>query len=226
MKNNDLNLIQSEAPQSTQERHCSSVHAPKQRCTASAQVRQINYCFVCRRLICTIYFSLPGQVLSTKQLPFKTVFSTPVKSLLSAPLAGCFFPVHVDMILVGLYSSGAGAFLGGWQEQAHCLFPLKKNFDSQLNGFGSLLGALFVSFTSRQVSRSFPFPPCLSRRLVQPSRASRELPKSASCDASPAQEQLFPFLLFHVGRRAQFNFCFAATPLIFSLFLSTLPLLP
>lgn len=129
MKNNDLNLIQSEAPQSTQERHCSSVHAPKQRCTASAQVRQINYCFVCRRLICTIYFSLPGQVLSTKQLPLKTVFSTPVKSLLSAPLAGSFFPVHVDMMLVSLYSSDAGAFLGGWQEQAHCLFPLKKNFD-------------------------------------------------------------------------------------------------
>lgn len=127
MKNNDLNLIQSEAPQSTQERHCSSMHAPKQRCAASAQVRQINDCFVRRRLVCTIYFSLLGQVLNTKQLPFKMVFSTPITPLLSAPLAGSFFPV--DMILVGLYSSDAGAFLGGWQEQVHCLFPLKKNFD-------------------------------------------------------------------------------------------------
>lgn len=151
------------------------MHAPEQRCAALAQVRQINYCFVCKKLIFSIYGSLPGQLLllkSTRKAPVLCPFGW---FLLSSRHD---FGGSVWVSLTSDAEGMQGTFFWWLAEASSLPLPLEEEVllrrSMELRPPWLFLKVLCVPSTSIKVSRSFPFPPLLSHVLASP--ASRSMP--------------------------------------------------
>lgn len=198
------------------------MHAPEQRCAALAQVRQINYCFVCKKLIFSIYGSSPGQ------LPL-------LKSTRKAPVLCPFgwfllcsrhdFGGSVWVSLTSDAEGMQGTFFGGWQKQVHCLFPLREKVYCAGQWNWGHLGSFWKSsvFPSppskcHAASPSHPFSPtCWPAQPADPCQPTAIQKCQLWCQTSP-RAAVSISLVFHVGRRVQFHFRCAASLLIPSLF--------
>lgn len=185
------------APQGTHEHWYAAVPTPERRCVALAQVREINYRFVCKKLIFSIYGSWPGQLLFLKSIHKAPVLCPSGWFLLPS---GHDFGGSVQVSLTSAADGLQGTFLGGWQEQVRCLFPLRETFycSGQLNwghlgSFWKSFVFLHLHWSVTQLSLPTPSLP-RAGQPSQPIHASLQPAKSASRDASPAQEQLFQFI--------------------------------
>lgn len=191
--------------------------------TPLAQVREINYCFVCKKLIFSTYGSSPGQLLLLKSAH---------KPLFSVLSAGSFFPAA--MILVGLYRFLSLQMLKGYKapflvvgrSKSIASSPWGRSFTALVNGIEATLAfseSPLCSFHLHRSAMQHAFPTPSLPRAGQPSQQMDwPMDRQHGCCPTATQKcqpwcQPSPraavsiYLLFHVGRRVQFHSHCAAT---------------